>query len=78
MDYQLLQLKKTKETASCFLTNTADFKTVEKLWRRLKLYLLAGAGKELYLIPKPIYWWKHFDKGDMVILDYMEVDGLGS
>ena len=58
--------------------NAADFKTVEKVTEEGKeLYLLAGAGKKLYFDPKTNLLVKSTsDKGDMVILDYMEVDGI--
>ena len=58
--------------------NAADFKTVEKVTEEGKeLYLLAGAGKKLYFDTKTNLLVKSTsDKGDMVILDYMEVDGI--
>jgi len=58
--------------------NVADFKTVEKVTEEGKeLYLLAGAGKKLYFDTKTNLLVKSTsDKGDMVILDYMEVDGI--
>lgn len=58
--------------------NPADFKTVEKVTEEGKeLYLLAGAGKKLYFDTKTNLLVKSTsDKGDMVILDYMEVDGI--
>ena len=58
--------------------NAADFKTVEKVMEEGKeLYLLAGAGKKLYFDTKTNLLVKSTsDKGDMVILDYMEVDGI--
>ena len=58
--------------------NPADFKTVEKVMEEGKeLYLLAGAGKKLYFDTKTNLLVKSTsDKGDMVILDYMEVDGI--
>ena len=58
--------------------NAADFKTVEKVTEEGKeLYLLAGAGKKLYFDTKTNLLVKsNSDKGDMVILDYMEVDGI--
>ncbi|MBV2224075.1 MAG: insulinase family protein, partial [Cloacibacterium sp.] len=58
--------------------NAADFKTVEKVTEEGKeLYLLAGAGKKLYFDIKTNLLVKSTsDKGDMVILDYMEVDGI--
>ena len=56
----------------------ADFKTVEKVTEEGKeLYLLAGAGKKLYFDTKTNLLVKSTsDKGDMVILDYMEVEGI--
>ena len=58
--------------------NVADFKTVEKVTEEGKeLYLLAGAGKKLYFDTKTNLLVKSTsEKGDMVILDYMEVDGI--
>ena len=58
--------------------NAADFKTVEKVTEEGKeLYLLAGAGKKLYFDTKTNLLVKSTsEKGDMVILDYMEVDGI--
>ena len=58
--------------------NAADFKTVEKVTEEGKeLYFLAGAGKKLYFDTKTNLLVKSTsDKGDMVILDYMEVDGI--
>ncbi|MGB4446527.1 MAG: insulinase family protein [Cloacibacterium sp.] len=58
--------------------NATDFKTVEKVTEEGKeLYLLAGAGKKLYFDTKTNLLVKSTsDKGDMVILDYMEVDGI--
>ena len=58
--------------------NPADFKTVEKVTEEGKeLYLLTGAGKKLYFDTKTNLLVKSTsDKGHMVILDYMEVDGI--
>ena len=70
---------KKKRLFDALSYNVADYKTVEKVTEEGKeLYLLAGAPKKLYFDAKTNLLVKSTtaDKGDMTIVDYMEVDGI--
>ena len=78
MDLPAPAIEEKKKDYSVLSYNAADFKTVEsKREEGKELYLLVGAGKKLYFDTKTNLLVKSTsDKGDMVILDYMEVDGI--
>ena len=69
---------KKKRLFDALTYNAADYKTVEKVTEDGKeLYLLSGNGKKLYFDTKTNLLVKSTsEKGDMTIVDYMEVDGI--
>ncbi len=69
---------KKKRLFEALSYNAADYKTVEKVTEDGKeLYLLSGNGKKLYFDTKTNLLVKSTsEKGDMTIVDYMEVDGI--
>ena len=70
---------KKKRLFDALSYNAADYKTVEKVTEDGKeLYLLTGGSKKLYFDAKTNLLVKSTsaDKGDITIVDYMEVDGI--
>jgi zinc protease len=74
-----LEEAKKKRMFEALYYNAADYKTVEKVTEDGKeMYLLADASKKLYFDAKTQLLVKSTskDKGDITILDYMEVEGI--